>query len=146
MTKIDNKNEILKDIAWLVPTILWFFITIKLLLTKNPVEGDSFLLNLPFGDKIGHFGIFGIFTACLMFSLCGVSFMKQNKRLIIITVLTIVFSWGIITEILQANLLDSREGDFWDFIADATGGVLGVICYGILSRFIPIPIYKKPIL
>ncbi|OHX67968.1 VanZ family protein [Flammeovirga pacifica] len=142
MTKIENKNGIGKDILWLLPSFLWFLITIKLLLTVQPVEPDNFFSKIPHFDKVAHFGIFGIFTACLMFSFCGAQFFKNNKQKIISGVLFLVLSWGGITEILQGLLLDAREGDFLDFIADATGGFLGVYCYGVLYRILPIiPIY-----
>lgn len=143
MAKIENKNDKQKQLLWLLPSILWFLYMIKLLLTKNPVDGDSFLLNLPFGDKIGHFGIFGILTALLMFSFCGGQFFNGEKKPIIRTTLILIFSWGVITEVLQGLLLDSREGDFWDFIADASAGIIGVYCYGIMAKIIKVvPIYK----
>ena len=144
MAKIDNKNDILKKLLWLLPTFLWFLMTIKLLLTTNPVEGDSFLLNIPFGDKVGHFGIFGILTALLMFSLCGGKFFDNQRKSIVTVVLIVIFSWGAMTEVLQGLLLDAREGDFWDFVADASAGVIGIYCYEILCEIFPfVPIYKK---
>lgn len=144
MAKIKKKNDNLKKLIWLLPVVLWFVLTIKLFLTENPVEGDSFLLNLEFGDKIGHFGVFGILTAFLMFSLCGGNFLSRNKKKIRTVVLVIIFSWGATTEILQEILLDSREGDFLDFIADASAGVIGIFCYETLAKYWSfIPIYKK---
>ncbi|MBD0402512.1 VanZ family protein [Flammeovirga sp. EKP202] len=143
MAKIENKNEFKKKLLWLLPSFLWFLMTIKLLLTVSPVDGDSFLLNLPYGDKIGHFGIFGIFTASLLFSLCGGRFFNNERKPIIVTVLIIIFSWGMLTELLQGILLDAREGDFWDFVADASAGVIGIYCYELLHKIInQVPIYN----
>ncbi|MBB3698366.1 VanZ family protein [Flammeovirga yaeyamensis] len=138
-----NKNGIGKDILWLLPSVLWFLVTIKLLLTVQPVDPDSFFSKIPHFDKVAHFGIFGIFTACLMFSFCGGRFFNNQKGKIVRTVLIIVCSWGALTEILQGLMLDAREGDVLDFFADALGGFLGVYCYGILHQIVPIvPIYN----
>ncbi|NLR89994.1 VanZ family protein [Flammeovirga agarivorans] len=144
MTKIENKNGILKDILFFLPSIIWFAMTIKLLLTVAPVDPDNFFSKIPHFDKVAHFGIFGIFTACLMFSFCGSSILNRNKKKIILTVLSIVLVWGAATEVLQGLLLDAREGDVFDFFADAIGGFLGVYCYDILNRLVPIvPIYNR---
>lgn len=77
-------------------------------------------------DKLAHAGVFFI----LGFSLFYGRFRRKAKPITkkdIVVMTLIVVAYGAVTEIFQELFFPSRFGDFFDFIADAIGGVLGIV-------------------
>jgi VanZ family protein len=75
--------------------------------------------NIPFIDKIVHFGMY--------FFLMTVMIFESRKRLIntssVFLLALFPLSYGIILEILQITTTNTRSGDFFDFLANAGGTI-----------------------
>ena len=118
-----------KKIALRVSLFYTLLITIAFLL---PASGKLNLFKLfdssiPI-DKILHV----IIHLILAFLWLNVIFIQNNQvikvKLIAITVLSCVF-YGIIVEILQEQLINSRRADFMDVIANSVGTLLGFLLF-----------------
>lgn len=99
-------------------------------------------INIPHADKIVHFGMFfimGIFLCAELKYQTKLSFAKIT----IITVLAVAVYGGVI-EILQHYVFRSRSGDYYDFIADITGGLVAAFIFPWLKKKKDIIIQKPP--
>ena len=56
----------------------------------------------------------------------------QKKALLIATVISILY--GGLTEIMQEYLVPSRTGDWFDFLADSIGTLLGAFVFHLFYR------------
>ncbi len=89
----------------------------------------SFIRKLPFGDKLGHFFLMGIFslTVNLALSAKSVRVWKLNYLLGSLIVLAIVT----VEEVSQI-FVTGRTFDAGDLLADATG----IFIFGEIARFV----------
>jgi len=87
-------------------------------------------------DKVVHIGMY----ACFAF-LCIWGYRKQfisngkdyrTKALALAAVISILY--GGVTELMQEYLVPSRTGDWYDFLADTLGTLLGISVFGIFFR------------
>jgi len=82
-------------------------------------------LNIPYLDKIAHFVLyFGLMSVIIL----------ENRRIIIGTgqlflIALIPFFYGILIEILQATITETRSGSIYDIIADAAGILCSVFLW-----------------
>jgi VanZ family protein len=84
-----------------------------------------------FMDKLAHFGVF--FVQSVLLSLLF-NFQTRKRYFIIILLSTLlVFVYGGLIEILQANFFN-RQGDVYDLIADVIGGFVGAMFYPTFIR------------
>lgn len=90
-----------------------------------------FLDRIPFGDKLGHIGIFGIFGF-----LCNLAVPGFRLRFLprFITPATFVLIVLISLEELSQAYIPVRSCDFFDWLADLTGLAIGQIAAGLNSR------------
>lgn len=77
-------------------------------------------------DKVVHFTFYFIFTFLL--TNC---FNKVNKKIYIL-IIALTVSYGIIIEILQGTLTETRQADFFDVVANTAG----VIAFILLNIFV----------
>lgn len=77
---------------------------------------------LPFGDKIGHFLLFGVLTSLSLMAIDYVSGRLCKVKVAIIYLL--LFGWVIIDETLQLAAVH-RTFDVWDLLT----GLLGIILF-----------------
>ncbi len=56
----------------------------------------------------------------------------RTKALILATIISILY--GGITELMQEYLVPTRTGDWFDFLSDAIGTLLGISIFGIFFR------------
>lgn len=90
-------------------TIAWSsIIYILLLLPSNDIPNVKF--NIPFADKIIHFGLFAILAIAGRFDKI------KFWHLLIYGIFM-----ALITETLQLLMNAGRHGDFYDFLADISG-------------------------
>ncbi|MBI9033265.1 MAG: VanZ family protein [Bacteroidales bacterium] len=84
-------------------------------------------------DKIVHFFLFGVFVFLLLRS-----FMKQytlvNRSYIVSGALFFGIFVGALTELLQHYVFVGRNGNIYDFLADAIGCLIGMSAYMISRR------------
>lgn len=81
-------------------------------------------------DKLAHIGVYAILSLLLSLSI----YQKERKTRTIQTIsLTICIVYSSILEILQ-NFVPGRMFDWYDFLANYTGGLVGVIIFSIFIR------------
>lgn len=85
------------------------------------------LAALPYGDKIGHFLLFGCLAFCLSLALKRASFHVLNYK--IYWGCAMVLSFALIEEASQ-HFLPTRTLDIWDVTAD----VAGILCAAALLK------------
>jgi VanZ family protein len=113
-------------------SILIALILLYLSLTNTEKFEKIQLINLPFMDKIVHFGMYFVLMSVIIF---------ENKRNIrnarnLLLVALIPLSYGILMEILQLILTLSRSGDFYDALSDAAGILTAVILWLLIKPYI----------
>jgi VanZ family protein len=103
-------------------SILVALLLLYLSLTNSEKFQKTPLVNIPFMDKIVHFGMY-----FLMMSVIIIEHRKslRNSRNLLLLAL-IPLSYGILMEILQSTLTVTRTGDFFDALADAAGILVSV--------------------
>ena len=99
--------------------VMMTLITITLSLLPGENIKTVGFINLPFGDKLGHF----IAYAALGFFWANV--IKPSNNYIVKTVL-FLFSLGISLELIQFNFLVGRFFEIFDIIANIIGSIVGV--------------------
>ncbi len=84
-------------------------------------------------DKFVHLIIFGIQSYLLLYGF-NVRDMQGKRRFKYNTVLlSVSIFFAAMTEILQVYVFIGRYGNFYDFLADACGVVLGFMAYYLLN-------------
>jgi len=92
---------------------------------------------IDFGDLVGHFIMFLIFSIYLLSDLKKYTRIPSQSRKPLILALSICIFLGILTEILQLLITSlNRDGSIADFLFDCAGSGLGIS----VTRFIK----KKP--
>jgi VanZ family protein len=114
-------------------TIIWTIIVLFLSLTKGEDLPLKVLLNIPFFDKIVH--IIMYFVLALVFIHDSEHYSKIKLKYGFIVLISFVFVIGLggFLEILQRIPSIHRSNDFFDFISDAIGAVIGALTYRIFE-------------
>ncbi|UXP33257.1 VanZ family protein [Reichenbachiella agarivorans] len=103
-------------------TWLGWTITILFLLLR-PSDGEmSWLQQIPHFDKVIHFTLFFIWA--FLATLAIGNGRATNRHFLLVFVAVVVFA--VMTEWLQLYV-PSRTADWNDILADATGGLLGLV-------------------
>jgi hypothetical protein len=117
------------DRAWLRPVaviaacgFIGFFVWIIIIADKaDGVPWWSFIGKIPFGDKVGHFGL--VSTLSL---LCNLAFTRRHsERRRFITRTTWVLLVLLSLEELSQGFIPHRQLDFFDWLADLAGLAVG---------------------
>ncbi len=94
-------------------------------------------------DKLGHSIIYAILSVCLLIAL-NKQYKQTNKRFVISALIIFMgIFYGGIMEILQNNIFINRSGNWYDFIANTIGAILGVLVYPIIIKLLPIKRWFK---
>ena len=113
----------------LIFSIVWAIIIFVLCaLPSSDLPG----VQVPYFDKIAHFGIFFV-QSVLLSLLFNFQTRKSYFQIIILSTL-MAFVYGGLIEILQSNIFN-RSGDIYDLIADILGGFFGAIAFPTILRF-----------
>lgn len=115
--------------AWLRPLAMTaacgftgFFVWIIVIADKaDGVPWWSFIHQIPFGDKVGHFGLVGTLSL-----LCNLAFTGwKSARLRFITPTTWVLFFLLSLEELSQAFIPHRHLDVFDWLADLAGLAVG---------------------
>jgi VanZ family protein len=106
--------------------ILWLSLTGS----NIPVPGR--LLNIPYLDKLGHLGMYTVFSAVLLLDSCRWR-ADQNFHYLI---LLIPLIFGALMEILQMTLTVSRKAEELDLVANIVGITAGFVMAYIIKKLI----------
>lgn len=114
-----------------ITALIYIFILagIIVLADTNGTSYFSFLQYLPFGDKIGHFCLMGMFSLVVNLTLKARTF--QFWKLSCLLGSVIVFAIVFIEEFSQI-FVRRRSFDLTDLLADAAG----IYIFGELARFV----------
>lgn len=97
--------------------ILWLSLTGS----NIPVPGR--MLDIPYLDKLGHFGMYAFFSAVLLLDSCRWEFEGKFHYLILL----IPLFFGALMEILQMTLTTTRKAEEIDLLANIGGIAAGVL-------------------
>jgi len=116
MFKISVKQIKAFAIFWLL------LITVLFFLPGSALPKEDWLSNIHF-DKWVHCGFFALLLFAWRFY-----FPAGKKYHGILLLLALLYGFGV--EMIQHYLIANRSFDLWDVLADMTGAVLGVLCWG----------------
>lgn len=120
-----------KKISRWIPPVLWG-ILLAVLSLMPPGQTDFFLFGIPFIDKIGHFGMYAIWTFLVFLAWKGNSFLSDEK------VMWLTFIFGTLTgaglELVQNTMFIGRTFEFWDMIANGAGSLAGAFSGYIFAK------------
>ncbi|MDL2231758.1 VanZ family protein [Porphyromonadaceae bacterium OttesenSCG-928-L07] len=88
-------------------------------------------LDIPYMDKMVHFGMFFIMALLLCNELEYQT--HWRKRRIYMIAVGVVFLYGGVIEIMQEYWFE-RSGDIWDLLADVFGAIVGCLTYPYLRK------------
>jgi VanZ family protein len=106
-------------------SILVALLLLYLSLTNSEKFQKSPLVNIPFMDKIVHFGMYFIMMSVIIIE--HRKSLKNSGKLFLFALIPL--SYGILMEILQATLTVTRTGDFYDALADAAGILVSIVLW-----------------
>jgi VanZ family protein len=106
--------------------ILWLSLTGSTI----PIPGQ--ILDIPYLDKIGHFGMYAFFSAILLLDSCHWDVDSKFHYLILL----IPLFFGALMEILQMTLTATRKAEELDLLANMGGIAAGVLLASITKKLI----------
>jgi VanZ family protein len=106
--------------------LFWLLVAITLVLTLMPADEMPNALN--FWDKLQHSLCFTILTFVGLFA-----YMQKPKQLCI----GLCF-YGALIELMQAFFTSTRHGDWFDWMADSLGIVVGLGLFLIIRKYVRI--------
>lgn len=115
----------------LIPAILWAFL-ILYFSTKGTINLPESWWNFFSMDKIGHFGIYGIFTFLLLSGFLSTSSKWKEKGVQI--ALSISILYGIGMEVTQYAFFPGRYFEYLDIIANIIGSFIGLLFFNFLMK------------
>jgi len=126
-----------KTLVWVIFEFVLIFILLSMSSSGEPGKGwISYLLELPFADKIIHVGLFGSLALSLFFHLeqySNISFRSTRTKALSL-ILCIVFGIGM--EFYQKYFVPSRGFEVGDMLADAMGALLALPFFNRVKHFI----------
>ena len=123
MLKIFTRYSPYKKLAGFI-AIVWTLLIFFLCL----IPGTSLpKVDIPLVDKWVHIILFGLFA---FFWLCTAP-TRNIRFLIMLFLITLFFGW--LVEYIQGHFVKYRSQDNMDILADAIGGIVGILLFALLS-------------
>ncbi|MGB5942405.1 MAG: VanZ family protein [Leeuwenhoekiella sp.] len=89
-------------------------------------------------DKKIHFFAYFVLSVSWMLYLHLVIFNKEKFWKALTLTFFGSFVYGLIIEVLQASLTDSRSGDVWDLLANTLGILTGIFVISLIRSQVPV--------
>ena len=110
------------------PAIIWgIFIFIMSSFPGDDIP-KSFIINIPFADKIIHFFLYFLLVILIM-----IGTLRKVKTILTIRHFLLVFFislfYGFLLEVLQDLVFIMRSADFMDAIANSAGSFTGLLTF-----------------
>jgi VanZ family protein len=126
-----------KTFVWVIFEFVLIFILLSMPSSGEPGTGWlSYLLELPYADKVIHVGLFGSLALSLFFHFeqySNISFRStRTKALSLIACIL----YGIGMEFYQKYFVPSRSLDVIDMLADAMGALLALPFFNMVKHYI----------
>ena len=126
-----------KTLVWVIFEFVLIFILLRM--PGSDIQGTSwmsFILHLPFADKVIHMGLFGSLALSIFFHFeqyLNISF--RSIRTKAVTLIACIL-YGIGMEFYQKYFVPSRSLDVIDMIADAMGALLALPFFNLVKYYI----------
>lgn len=124
-TRLININLYTKLALFIKPFIWLLFIAVLSLMPAEDLPKVP-LRDLPQFDKMIHFAMYFMLAVLLVKPL-----QRLHLPVWLIVLLTSIIIGGLI-EILQFAITNYRSASWFDFLADITGAIAGVLAYGMM--------------
>ena len=98
-------------------TIITSLIIIYFSLAGSHTFSNSTFLNIPYIDKLGHFGLYFILMTVIILE--HKNSFNNTRQLILIALIPFIF--GTLMEILQLLITTDRQGEILDAVSNAAG-------------------------
>ena len=126
-----------KTLAWVIFEFVLIFILLSMPAGNTPGNNwISYLLQLPFADKVIHIGLFGSLALSLFSHFeqySNISFRSTRTKALSL-ILCILFGIGM--EFYQKYFVPSRGLDVIDMLADAAGALLALPFFNMVKHYI----------
>jgi VanZ family protein len=86
---------------------------------------DVPLFDIPFLDKIVHFGMYFVFMSVMIFE--NRKTIKATSHLLLLSLIPV--SYGLLMEILQVAITETRSGDMFDFLSNTAGALVSLLIW-----------------
>lgn len=126
-----------KTFIWVIFEFVLIFILLSM--PGGDIEGTSwmsFILHLPFADKVIHMGLFGSLALSIFFHFeqyLNISFRSTRTKALSLIVCIL---FGIGMEFYQKYFVPSRSLDVIDMLADAMGALLALPFFNMVKHYI----------
>lgn len=126
-----------KTLAWVIFEFVLIFILLSMPAGNTPGNNwISYLLQLPFADKVIHIGLFGSLALSLFshFEQYSKASFQTTRTKALSLILCIVFGIGM--EYYQKYFVPSRGFEVGDMLADTMGALLALPFFNMVKHFI----------
>ncbi len=118
-----------------VSVAVWASI-ILVLCGMPPQDVDKIkFIDIPYLDKIVHFGLYFVLALLIMAILTLNSKLKHSSWSYVITIFSCLF-YGWLIELMQRSFFPGRSYEMLDVVADTAGAVVGVLLYKTIRRLV----------
>ena len=126
-----------KTLVWVIFEFVLIFILLSMPSSGEPGKGwVSYILDLPYADKVIHVGLFGSLALSLFFyfeQYSNISFRSTRTKALS---LILCILYGIGMEYYQKYFVPSRGFEVGDMLADAIGALLALPFFNMVKHFI----------
>jgi uncharacterized membrane protein len=129
-----NLPHRLKMVKKNIYSILLALIIMCLSLTGADTFEKVSFNDIPFIDKVAHFGMYFLLMSVIVFE--NRKTLKSNRHLFLTAL--IPFFYGILMEILQSTLTVSRSGSFYDAVFNSAGILVSLLLWLCIKSLIKI--------
>jgi VanZ family protein len=113
-------------------SILIGLLIVWLSLTGSSIPVPGRMLDIPYIDKLGHFGMYAFFSTMLLLDSCRWKVDGKFHYLILL----IPLFFGALMEILQMTLTETRKAEEIDLLANIGGIAAGVMAATIAKKLL----------
>lgn len=92
-------------------------------------------IDIPYLDKLVHFGLYFVLALLIMAILTLNSKLKKSRWANLITILSCLL-YGWLIEVMQRAFFPGRSYELMDVVADTAGAVVGVLLYRTIRRLV----------
>lgn len=117
-------------------TILITLIILYLSLAGSITFGQGGIINIPYIDKIGHFGMYFIMMSVIILE--HRNKLHNTRQIILIALIPLFF--GILMEFLQMTLTANRKAEILDAVANSAGITISLLFWLFIK-----PYYREEI-
>ncbi len=89
-------------------------------------------------DKLVHSVVYAVLSICLMIAFHKQYTSGKNRLKLSLSIIFIAVFYGGFMEFLQDSIFINRSGNWYDFMANTIGAIIGVLIYPFIIKLLPI--------